>query len=927
MSWDPRSVGARCDVCPFGPTHGETFSVPYKPVPMEDNGSGICLVSQSPGRLDVERRRPMVDGFGVEIMRALDATGTDRRDVSWTCAMACQPPGGDLKRFEAKLKVINRKRRRAGEDEIPHPATCCRPRLLHDLQDVDGIISLGQTATLQLLRYADGQTSGDVDRKRAGILKTRGTLTEVPAVSPEEQALGRMWKVVPTVANYLHSRAWIKVFRVDVNRAMSWFRGELSFAEPEVYVSTSPADLQNWLAQYYGKAVLCDVETSGRRAMTTNLRCIGVGDEKRALVVPIRSSEPPWEKLVTREQEQQIATVMAAYMEDPATTWVGHNFGYFDRLVLESWTERVLGRRASPASIQDTLLWARAVDAELPKDLGTVVSLYVPGGTPAWKADHTAVNAASDAALWQYNALDVALNSRAVGPLARLVEQRQQERVLKVDHGMQAVCVGLHRNGMWVDQELRQAHDVRLVGELRERLDAVHQAMQDADLDPYDWNDIPPKNFQSERTFNAWVQSRKFNPSSPDQVRRLLFDVFQLEPPPDLSAKEIYTDSGERTTGKAILGSYVTMQGVPGVQKAVIEAIRQYKKRVKQYGTYVRKFDPMHEDSVISEIDQRVHSNWNVHGTLVGRLSSSGPNTANVPEWSRDMYMAREGHWYVYADWDQLHLRIIANGWGIPSLLEAFRKDLDPHALFAGLVFGDRFWKADGIPDGPRGVRGDYKGQAKKFRKVSKTARYAGAYDANPKTIYRVVKLTENGKGELIYGWVKPAFIEALYDAWHSGEPEWKRAWAAEKEAWKYQGYLLSPILGRRVDFRDGWIEEEDLWDDEDDGIRGNVGNKLVNYRILSGETDIANPATLELVQAVPFEYAGPGTGLVQHNYDSMILEIPHHDVARVGRIMQEIMNRRIPGHEIVYTAEVKVGKSWQESSMLDLDEWIRQYG
>lgn len=274
----------------------------------------------------------------------------------------------------------------------------------------------------------------------------------------------------------------------------------------------------------------------------------------------------------------------------------------------------------------------------------------------------------------------------------------------------------------------------------------------------------------------------------------------------------------------------------------------------------------------------------------------------NVPgrdPWNlRTIFVPGEGHVFIDADADQLHLRIISDLWGIPSLQEAFAKGLDPHGLFAGVVFGDRYWNAEGHDEysrrGQISPAGYPKGAAKNMRAVGKTVRYAGAYGATVETIHAVVMATFAADGSLPYVQTGVEVIEEMVGNWHLREPQWKRAWEREVELFRRDGYLADPICGRRIYFSDP-----------------NDKNQLYNARVLMTEAAIMGEATTELAEAIPVEYAGRGTGICHQNYDSIMVEAPIADGDRVKGLMMECMNRRYRGFDVLFSAEAKETTRW----------------
>jgi hypothetical protein len=405
-----------------------------------------------------------------------------------------------------------------------------------------------------------------------------------------------------------------------------------------------------------------------------------------------------------------------------------------------------------------------------------------------------------------------------------------------------------------------------------------------------------------------------------------------------------WTQSGERSTGDAVLQAYIADPNVTAEQRAVVHALRMARRARTMWGTYALPLAPW--DSMEVEIDGdpirfrpprnvlwedgKIHPDWNAGRTNIGRYASTKPNGQNwpayehatislwdiMPEWRvtgkkapgltvKDIIAAPPGYLFVGIDADALHLRIIGSRWKVPSLLEAFlggRKHRDrvlgPHELFAGVLFGDEFWNAKGWPDGPDGK---WDGPAKAMRDVSKTTRYAGAYKAGVPTIHREIMSTENKKtGELIFakiygGRTGRSKVQALYDRWMSTEPEWEAAWRREVEIWQRDGAVVDPGNRRKLRCPD---EGE---------------NEIINAPILMGETRIMHAVTQDFVDAVPFDYAGEGTGLINQCHDSLTALVPAHDAPRVAEIMNAVMNRKFPEYEIPITGKAAIGHTWQQ--------------
>ena len=118
---DPRSWGARCDICPL---RGQ------KPVLGDGKlNATLAVVGEAPGREEEERGIPFVGKSGESMTEALERAGTSRSAVWIDNAVACFPPGGDMKAFIQRSK----KETKARAQEWHSPVDCCRPRLFFAL--------------------------------------------------------------------------------------------------------------------------------------------------------------------------------------------------------------------------------------------------------------------------------------------------------------------------------------------------------------------------------------------------------------------------------------------------------------------------------------------------------------------------------------------------------------------------------------------------------------------------------------------------------------------------------------------------------------------------------------------------------------------------------------------------------------------------
>lgn len=167
-------------------------------------------------------------------------------------------------------------------------------------------------------------------------------------------------------------------------------------------------------------------------------------------------------------------------------------------------------------------------------------------------------------------------------------------------------------------------------------------------------------------------QGKTFNPGSTQQLRILLFDFLGL------STTGKKTGTGADSTDKEVLAELAEQSEVPGL----ILDIRQ-KSKIKN--TYLDKIIPA------LDRDFRLRTNFNLHSTTSGRLSSSGK--LNMQQLPRDnpavkgCIKARPGYKIVSMDLTTAEVYVAAVLSKDKDLMQIFRNGGDFHAAVAKKVF------------------------------------------------------------------------------------------------------------------------------------------------------------------------------------------------------------------------------------------------
>lgn len=172
----------------------------------------------------------------------------------------------------------------------------------------------------------------------------------------------------------------------------------------------------------------------------------------------------------------------------------------------------------------------------------------------------------------------------------------------------------------------------------------------------------------------------KFKITSPRILGNILFEKMEIPYPKKSNKVDV---KGHRTysTSEEILSEVSNYK--------IVQLVQQYRALSKLITTYSEKLPEL-----ISKKTGRIHTNFNLAGTITGRLSSSEPNLQNIPARTtdgrmiRDAFIAREGYTIVSADYSQIELRIIAHLSKDPNLKQAFLNQQDVHRVTASEVLG-----------------------------------------------------------------------------------------------------------------------------------------------------------------------------------------------------------------------------------------------
>lgn len=162
---------------------------------------------------------------------------------------------------------------------------------------------------------------------------------------------------------------------------------------------------------------------------------------------------------------------------------------------------------------------------------------------------------------------------------------------------------------------------------------------------------------------SMWEEDYDFNPLSHIHTRRLL---------------------GVRSSAREFL------EMLPGAQGELAKAIIEYRSLIKASSSF---YGPFMDGC---DVNNRLHPNFKLHGTITGRLSCTNPNMQAIPRNDNQFHLARRmveakaGYTLVSADYSQAELRLLAHYTQDPFMLNVYREGLDIHQLVADEINIDR---------------------------------------------------------------------------------------------------------------------------------------------------------------------------------------------------------------------------------------------
>jgi hypothetical protein len=322
---------------------------------------------------------------------------------------------------------------------------------------------------------------------------------------------------------------------------------------------------------------------------------------------------------------------------------IGHNAVMFDLEVLKQFDVQI----SPDCQISDTMLMHHLRFPHFSKDengdkdssgghgLEFVASCFI--SKPAWKHDKDCLEL--------YAARDVDATMQIYEELKVLCEQAGQVFIHDYEQiPLAKICYLMQKTGIKRDPSRLKQMRERLLKEISEEETKLPPELRGYDEIKHR-NEPAPEGYVSPKTGKPVKKmkvpyAKRIQPWKSDKVKKeYLYNKLKIEPQYNVKTKRLSCDKDalDRIERRLLSRKYkvVIEGGDKTAETAVTVALL---KSLNQKATLVSNFCKESEEGV----SERIHPNFNPHGTSAHRLSSANPSFQNQPEDARYMYVAGE---------------------------------------------------------------------------------------------------------------------------------------------------------------------------------------------------------------------------------------------------------------------------------------------
>jgi len=578
----------------------------------------VMIVGEAPGANEIVTGRPFVGAAGNLLRESLLKHGISSRDVFFTNLCKYRPPANELKAWFQGCTPKPDSPVMEGMLELSEEIEAVKPNL---------IVACGNFPLWAL-------TAGLTKTSRegpTGVSDWRGSIVEGNGLAGGRKILATMHP-----ASILRQMTMKPLFNLDIGR----IKTEMQFPEirrrpRRIIMEPKGVDRLELQRRYldHPESLAFDIEYTPKNG---NLICISFSvDPEEAFTMSCTSGS----------DVQFIREMLTS--GKPLTA----QNGIFDCSILEYWYSIPCLEHLK----HDTMLAQHSAYIELPKDLGTLCSIYTDQpcywtvlGDKHWSGPRSESWLETT---MRYNAIDAYVTKEI--ELQQRADELLDPHVSKTfdfEMSLHAPLWSMSRKGVPVDESLMSALKV----ELSTREDALMAKLTE-------------------------LTGREINVKSGVAVAKLLFTDLKLK-------ATAFTDKGKPKTDDKTLVD-VARRATPEARE-IVDTIRE----IRDCRDLKSKFLDIQVDP-----DGRLRCHYNIGGTTTGRLASrkffptgSGGNLQNIPKDPRirRVFVPERGKVFFYNDLKSAESHVVAQLTGDPLMLQLHEPGAKPHETTAAMIFG-----------------------------------------------------------------------------------------------------------------------------------------------------------------------------------------------------------------------------------------------
>lgn len=405
------------------------------------------------------------------------------------------------------------------------------------------------------------------------------------------------------------------------------------------------------------------------------------------------------------------------------------------------------------------------------------------------------------------------------------------------------------------------------------------------------------------RHWDGMGKGEEFNPNSTQHLGYLLY------------SRGIIQDDGLRSLPRLIEGvsDLKTKSGGWKTDKKTLRAVAEtfdcpFSKALLDYRAAFKAVSGFVDDiRILSEYDGYMHTNFHLHGTSTGRLSSNNLNMQNLPDWLAGFNIKKiflpddpEEELLFNLDWKGAEIRVFTAYSGDPRLIDALNQGLDVHSFFTQEIYGIPYEEVANH-EALKSTNKERYLFLKKLRTNVKRVVFGILYGAKAPKIAETAGITVEEAQKIID--LLFAKFPSIQDYINGTHAEIHRSGRAETLFHRRRRFPLVAVNGF---------------------FRGQAERRGVNMKIQSTSSDIVIGQLIELDEHI----AELGGRLCITVHDSIAGTIKKKYVEQLPAFLQHYCVKRVadkyPWLPVAFECDTGVGPSYGET--MALDKYVKQH-